>query len=1388
MTGQAFIRQAILDILAVQVYELRRTDLIDCLNRLGCRDEKNRQITYKTIRPFLNDLEKDGHITANDRGFACAQGTGFDTFEQVVLKDRYKDVARQVLISMPLVKPQDEAYYHFTRIKEFYRAILMAVFSNGEFADPDLVYWSGKETAAFKKGKTPPLLSLFSRPFKPDLMGWPVFKIQWKVIGYILKDAHQALEPVPEAVRFGLGLLALGPCPEDINGLWDHLILTGQLNLHSIRLDDIKSQAPFRWCLQKAKQAMVRKDNQSALEYFKHALKKRPEQPCFKEDLDNLLFLTALLGSSRTQDWQTGLRLIRELKSAPVHCGAGLSGVADEMLRLFERQLGMAPVFNKFSGLFVGLSQDPLAVFFSYLITNWTYGSQADFPTQALEALKEKALASGYRWVAAEACSLLARMGIQKKANAGLADSLHDAAGTTSIVDLFEPVFEWKNALDIMTGLGRLKSGQQKTEPTGPPTEKNQDKRLIWQLDFQDNPNLQEISLTPMIQHKTKKGAWGKPKPMDLSRLFEKALHDNWLSPIDHRACAAITKEKQNKYDRFHQFAGHELNLEKALPALVGHPLIFTAQNMTTPVELIQGQPEIRMALHHEKIHINMVPRPQAIGVSLIKENPVRYRVVEFTMDQIAIARTMGNDHLVIPKSEMALVSRAIESIASLITVHTDVETRALNDLPEQAGSTLIHVHLTPLNQGIKMEALVRPQGDKGNYFTPGLGSRYLISQWDGQTVRTVRDLEAESAGMEKIIQACPTLESLKITTGEWLTQTLEQTLELLLELKECREKMILKWPRGERIYLRKQAGLSDMSLAIEQDREWFKASGTLTLDDHTRLDVSRLMALLETASGRFIPLDDGTFLAITRSLKARIEELNAYAIPHENGLVFSPLAAPALAELTGQVGHLQADRAWKTHCKNLNANISAKLPNAFTGELRDYQVTGFNWLSRLAHWGLGACLADDMGLGKTIQSLAAILNRADQGPSLVIAPLSVMDNWKTECRTFTPTMTPLVFGGTNRQAFLDNADAFDLIICSYGLLQTEAEKLSRVSWQTIVLDEAQAIKNRKTKRSRAAMTLNGHFRIITTGTPVENRLEELWTLFHFLNPGLLGPYKQFKQKFVLPIEGQKDKTASRRLRKLIRPFLLRRNKSEVLKELPEKTEIVLQVEMNRDESVLYEAQRLKSLENIEQSKGPLNQKHFRILAELTRLRQLCCNPALILPDTGIESSKLKVFMDTVRELLANHHRALVFSQFTGHLEILTQALSREGISFLYLDGATPAKQRKERIQNFQNGHGDLFLISLKAGGTGLNLTAADYVIHMDPWWNPAVEDQASDRAHRIGQTRPVTVYRLVVKDTIEERIVDLHREKRHLAESLLAGSETAGALSASELIKLIQG
>jgi SNF2 family DNA or RNA helicase len=319
-------------------------------------------------------------------------------------------------------------------------------------------------------------------------------------------------------------------------------------------------------------------------------------------------------------------------------------------------------------------------------------------------------------------------------------------------------------------------------------------------------------------------------------------------------------------------------------------------------------------------------------------------------------------------------------------------------------------------------------------------------------------------------------------------------------------------------------------------------------------------------------------------------------------------------------------------------------------------------------------------------------------------------------------------------------------------------------------------------------MALRGQHKLITTGTPIENHLGELWNLFRFINPGLLGSLERFNRRFAVPIEQYQDRSARQALKKLIGPFILRRLKSDVLAELPPRTEITLHVELSDEEMALYEALRRRALERMAEPEEAPGQNRLKILAEIMRLRRACCNPKLVMPGTAIGSAKLQTFVKIVEELRDNRHQALVFSQFVGHLSLIREYLDREEIRYQYLDGSTPIKQRGAAVKAFQAGDGDLFLISLKAGGSGLNLTAADYVIHMDPWWNPAVEDQASDRAHRIGQQRPVTIYRLVAKNTIEDKIVDLHRHKRDLASSLLDGSEMSGKMSVEEMLSLIRG
>jgi SNF2 family DNA or RNA helicase len=673
-----------------------------------------------------------------------------------------------------------------------------------------------------------------------------------------------------------------------------------------------------------------------------------------------------------------------------------------------------------------------------------------------------------------------------------------------------------------------------------------------------------------------------------------------------------------------------------------------------------------------------------------------------------------------------------------------------------------------------------------GPAFVPGEGAGEVLLEVEGRRCRVQRDLPRERRLAQDVADACPALGG---GGWEWPLEEPVACLGLMLDLEPLKDQVRVAWPEGERFRTPQRAVASGLSLALRGEGHWFALDGRLQLDEGRVLSLQDLLDLLPKAKGAFVPLGDGLWLSLERHFRERLEGLRALAVPQGGTLRLAPAAALALEELTETVGSFSAPKAWKDRAATIRRAFGTTfpVPPTLQARLRPYQEEGFQWLARLAEAGLGACLADDMGLGKTVQALALLLLRASRGPALVVAPTSVVGNWAVEARRFAPTLEVVVHGEGDRAALLENAGPYTLVLCSYGLLVQDQALLTARTWGTVILDEAQAVKNADTQRSKAVMALQAEARLVMSGTPVENHLGELWNLFRFLNPGLLGSAEHFTRTYALPIERDQNRASLRHLKRLLGPFLLRRAKHEVLQELPSLTEIVHEVVLSPDERAFYEVLRrgaLKKLSSAGLAGGP---GQIQILAELMRLRRACCHPRLVEPGLALASAKLEAFVEILAELRENRHRALVFSQFVDHLAVLREHLDAAQIPYQYLDGSTPAPARRKSIDAFQAGAGEVFLISLKAGGTGLNLTAADYVIHMDPWWNPAVEDQASSRAHRYGQDRPVTVYRLVAKDTIEEKILALHHQKRKLAEGILEGAGTAAVLSAEDLMDLLR-
>jgi SNF2 family DNA or RNA helicase len=696
------------------------------------------------------------------------------------------------------------------------------------------------------------------------------------------------------------------------------------------------------------------------------------------------------------------------------------------------------------------------------------------------------------------------------------------------------------------------------------------------------------------------------------------------------------------------------------------------------------------------------------------------------------------------------------------------------------------------------VQAGVRPFGSQGRFFVAGTGRMALSYVVEGARLRCQRDFERERAGVDALVRSCPTL-SRAVEEHEgrapheadnWVLGE-GDVLNLLVELRETRVAHELEWPQSGRMRLRGDSR-STLHGSLRVDKGWYLATGGLALDDVDEVTLGELVSAPALCGGRFVRLENGDYVELESRLRRVIAALSAAAGRAKPGaaLRLHRAALAALSELTDEAGFELDDAAsgFLSRVKRLPAQSFA-VPPALRAELRPYQLDGYQWLSRLTELGLGACLADDMGLGKTVQILALLLARRAEGPALVVAPTSVCSNWRRETERFAPELEVLDYATQDRAACLQRlreAGRGKLLVCSYQLLQQDQAKLSDVEFATAVLDEAQFIKNPQSLRAQAAFRIVAKQRIAATGTPVENHAADLWSIFHFLNPGLLGDFAEFNRRFVKPIDREGGPAPEELLSRLIRPYVLRRLKRDVLGELPPLTELSHEIDLSADEAARYALLRRQIHDKLFTSHGKRDNK-LEVLAEITRLRRFCCHPRLVFPEADREGSKVQSFLELVEELRENGHRALVFSQFVDFLDIVREELDERRISYCYLDGSTPQAQRQQRVDAFQNGDASLFLISLKAGGFGLNLTAADYVIHLDPWWNPAVETQATDRAHRIGQARRVTVYRLITRDSIEQKILELHASKRRLAQSLLEGTAQAGALSSEELLELLQ-
>jgi len=710
-----------------------------------------------------------------------------------------------------------------------------------------------------------------------------------------------------------------------------------------------------------------------------------------------------------------------------------------------------------------------------------------------------------------------------------------------------------------------------------------------------------------------------------------------------------------------------------------------------------------------------------------------------------------------------------------------------------------------------------------------GFPDESFITYVNEKMVRQQRDLEAEKAQIQLLQNAIPSLQWIKqinknkrpafddITENSIVCAAPKDWINQLLPENQLQK---LGWKiehTPDSLFNLSVAQNLEFSL-IESDKkpDWFNVGATIQDQDGQTYNliellgnlVVRMPIILEPEF--FEQLDENGYFTIDLGhnhpqLALKVQDIKPIFIylkeilqrPETTG--FDRYDATHFLDLQHHFGMpWQGNDRLKHFAEKLQQSYLNQIatPLGFQGELRPYQQQGLAWLQFLRETEHGGILADDMGLGKTAQTLAHLLiekqaGRLEQCPALIIAPTSLMHNWRKEAEKFTPELKVLVLQGHDRLEHFQDIQNTDIVLSTYPLLGRDEEHLLAHQYHLLILDEAQNIKNPKAKASQVVRQIKAKHRLCLTGTPMENHLGELWSLFHFLMPGFLYSQEVFNKKYRNPIEKHADIASKNKLISRIKPFMLRRLKTEVAKELPEKTTIEVNIDMNAQQSKLYEAVRATMQKNIREiiaAKG-FHRSQIQILSALLKLRQVCCHPSLLqlehIKNQNVESAKLDYLLDMLQDMVEEGRKILIFSQFTTMLQLIEDHLKILKIKHVKLTGQT--KKRDEVIHAFQSGDIPVFLISLKAGGVGLNLTAADTVIHYDPWWNPAAEDQASDRAWRIGQDKPVFVYKLITNQSIEEKILALQKNKANLTKSILSiDHENDVKLSENDVMKLL--
>ena len=918
---------------------------------------------------------------------------------------------------------------------------------------------------------------------------------------------------------------------------------------------------------------------------------------------------------------------------------------------------------------------------------------------------------------------------------------------------------EWESVLESLM-----------TDIEGKENRVNEEVRLMYLRESADSKTIQVREQTRL-----KNGNWGCGKRVNESR-YRKGLLE-CMNNADRRILARLNHSGMSA-----------LQLEHVIEDMVEESRLYIGHS--APYELVQVNRDKPYLMIENEGGCFVVKSNVPVGrvkddFVIVEESPTLYSVISIPNEirgYYVKLLQLGT----LPLEAEPTLRSLLTKIGGQVELHSSL-IEGGSTLPIVEGQWTAGFKLKPKNSGNwNVECFVRPLPGGRRTCRLGEGSDVIIDENEEVgRVRVKRSLVMEQTNLQLIRDFWS---SWGYELGEDDVYPPEFILQLVQLIQAHPDTFYAEWPEGRALRVKTLArGASSWSGVLRERGHWFDIEGDVSIDEHTRISISQLLELVGKSDGKFVQIADDEFLLLSEKLQQQLKALAAIASREHGHIKISPFSAALMGDelLHGELELTVDEKLSDIRQRILQSSAySPAVPSELNATLRPYQEDGYRWIARLNSWGAGALLADDMGLGKTIQTIAFLLLKKENGPSLIVAPASVVPNWKTEMERFAPMLRVHILNyAANRRQTIDQATAGDVIVTTYGILLSVQDLITQKSWNVACLDEAHIIKNRGAKTSAAAMKIQACNRVMLTGTPVQNHLGALWSLFQFVNPGLLGTYEHFSRKFIIPIENHHDRDRQQQLDQIVHPFMLRRTKQAVLNELPDKTEIYHSVQLSREELAIYESIRIRTEKMLRESGNTLS---VNVLAEITRLRQAACTPQLIEPKWTGDSSKVTALLELLQGVIEGGNRALVFSQFVSFFDIVRSQLDHIGIPYYYIDGSVPMRQRTEMVDAFQEGKRPLFLISLKAGGLGLNLTAANYVIHLDPWWNPAIEQQATDRAYRIGQHQAVTVYHLVSKNTIEEKIIRLHQTKRALADTLLAGTDISHRLTGEELLEMV--